>query len=190
MSHATPLSPTRNTLAGRLEAETGVKPARCYQCGKCAAGCPMADQMDPAPCQTLRMLQLGFPELDRKVLQSEGIWLCLSCGTCHTRCPQEVDLPAVMDFLRREAVRLDLAHPRSRDILAFHRAFLDTIGATGRVFELGLVANYKLRTGQLFKDALLAPRMIAKGKLGFTPHVVKDKATVKRIFAKTLGKKG
>lgn len=190
MSHSTHHSHTVDTLAGRIEEATGVKLARCYQCGKCAAGCPMADQMDLAPCQGLRMLQFGFPELDRKVLQSEGIWLCLSCETCHTRCPQEVDLPAVMDFLRREAVRLDLAHPRSKDILAFHKAFLDTIESKGRIFELELVANYKLRTGHFFKDALLAPKMIAKGKLGFTPHVVKDKAIVKRIFARTLGKKG
>src|SRR5512133_3395107 len=107
MSHSTHHDHPADTLAGRIEEATGVKLARCYQCGKCAAGCPMGDQMDLAPCQSLRMLQFGFPELDKKVLQSEAIWLCLSCETCHTRCPQEVDLPAVMDFLRREAVRLD-----------------------------------------------------------------------------------
>ena len=179
-----------DTLAGRIESATGVKLARCYQCGKCAAGCPVADQMDLPPCQSLRLLQFGFPDLDKKVLQSEAIWLCLTCETCHTRCPQEVDIPKVMDFLRQESVRLNLAHPKSRDILAFHRSFLDSIQSTGRVYEMGLVTCYKLRTGHLFKDVMLAPKMMAKGKLGLLPHAVKDKSIVKRIFARTLGKKG
>jgi heterodisulfide reductase subunit C len=67
MSHGTH-APSTDTLAGRVEAATGVNLAQCYQCGKCAAGCPVSDQMDLPPSQVFRLLQLGFPELDRKVL--------------------------------------------------------------------------------------------------------------------------
>ena len=179
---------TLETLAGRLEAATGVKLSHCYQCGKCAAGCPVADEMDLPPCQVFRLLQLGFPELEEKVLRSEGIWLCLACETCSTRCPQEVEIPKAMDFIRSEALRRGLAHPRSKDILAFHRAFLDSIEHTGRLFEVGLVADYKARSLHLLKDVMLAPKMYFKGKLGLLPHLIKDRKGMKLLFKRTMGR--
>lgn len=188
MSSGTHHAIDTNTLAGRIEAATGVKLAHCYQCGKCAAGCPVSDQMDLTPCQDLRMLQYGFPEMDKRVLESEGIWLCLTCETCGTRCPQEVEIPKVMDFLRGEAVRLNLAHPKSKDILAFHRAFLDSIHYTGRLYEVGLVADYKLRSRHFLKDVMLAPKMYFKGKLGLFPHLIKNRRGMKALFKRTTGK--
>jgi len=181
MSSATHHAPAA-TLAGRVEEATGVNLAHCYQCGKCAAGCPVSDQMDLPPCQVFRLLQLGFPELDEKVLRSEGIWLCLACETCSSRCPQEVDITRVMDALRHEALRLDVAHPKSKDILAFHRAFLDSIHYTGRLYEVGLVADYKVRSLHFLKDVALAPRMYVKGKLGLLPHMIKDRKGVGDLF--------
>jgi heterodisulfide reductase subunit C len=177
-----------DTLAGRLEAATGVNLAHCYQCGKCAAGCPVSDQMDLPPCQVFRLLQLGFPDLEQKVLASAGIWLCLACETCSSRCPQEVDITKAMDFLRQEAVRLDVAHPTSKDILAFHRAFLDSIQYTGRLYEVGLVADYKMRTLHLLKDVTLAPKMYVRGKLNLLPHVIKDRKGVRDLFTRLAAK--
>lgn len=177
-----------DTLAGRIEEATSVKLAHCYQCGNCAAGCLVSDQMDLTSCQFLRMLQYGLPEYDRRVLQSEGIWLCLNCETCSARCPQDVDIPKVVDFLRGEAVRLGLAHPGSKDILAFHRAFLDSIEHTGRLYEMGLVADYKLRSRHFLKDVMLAPKMFIKGKLGLFPHLLKDRQGMKVLFKRATGK--
>lgn len=175
------------SLKDQLEAHTGIRLSHCYQCGKCAGGCPVAEEMDVSPCQVLRLLQMGQSRLDQRVLTSEGIWLCLGCETCVTRCPQEVDLPKVMDFVRQQAVALGVAHPRSRNILAFHRSFLQSIEHTGRLYEIGLVAGYKLRTRQFMKDVALAPRMYAKGKLGLLPHLIKDRAGMRRLFKRALG---
>ena len=177
------------TLKARIEAETGVKLSHCYQCGKCTAGCPVAGEMDLSSCQLLRLVQFGNPEWDRQALQSEGIWLCLACETCSTRCPQEVEVPRVMDVLRTEAVRRGLAHPRSRDILAFHSAFMDSVHLTGRLYEIGLVANYKVRSRHFLKDVLLAPGMFLRGKLPLLPHLIQGRAAMKRIFQRTLGVK-
>jgi heterodisulfide reductase subunit C len=177
------------TLKARIEQATGVKLNHCYQCGKCAAGCPVAQDMDLTSCQILRLVQFGDPAWDRQALKSEGIWLCLACETCSTRCPQEVEVPKVMDFLRTEAVRLDLAHPRSRDILAFHRAFMDSVRETGRLYEIGLVADYKLRSRHWLKDVLLAPKMFTRGKLPLLPHLIQGRSALKRIFQRTLGVK-
>ncbi len=178
-----------DSLAARLRHEAGINLNHCYQCGKCAAGCPVAEDMDNTSCQTLRLLQMERPELDRRVLESEAIWLCLGCETCSTRCPQEVEVAKVMDYVREASLALDLAHPRSRDILAFHRAFLDSIRTTGRLYEIGLVANYKLRSRHLLKDVNLAPKMYVRGKLPLLPHFIKGRSGMKRIFQLTLGRK-
>jgi len=190
MSSASHHAPHADSLAARVKAATGVSLAQCYQCGKCAAGCPVSEEMDLTPCQVLRLLQYEQEKYDDKVLRCAGIWLCLSCETCSTRCPQEVEIPKIMDAVRREAVEKGVAHPKSKDILAFHRSFLDSIEKTGRLYEIGLVGGYKLRTGHFLKDVMLAPKMFFKGKLGLLPHSVKDTAAVKRIFKRTLGSKG
>ncbi len=176
---ATPASTP--TLAARLACEAQVKVADCYQCGKCSAGCPVASEMDEKPSRLLRMLQLELPQHERPVLGSRTLWLCAGCETCLTRCPQEVDLPRVMDFLRQEALSRGVAHAEARDVIAFHRAFLHSVEWLGRLFELGMIAEYKLRTGHLFQDMAIAPAMYAKGKVGLLPH---GRAKVARIFAR------
>jgi heterodisulfide reductase subunit C len=177
-----------DSLASHIRHHLGINLNQCYQCGKCAAGCPAAEDMDLTSCRVLRLLQMGEPEADRKVLQSEGIWLCLACETCSTRCPQEVEVAKVMDFVRAEAIAKGLAHPKSKDILAFHRAFLDSIRTTGRLYEIGLVADYKLRSRHFLKDVALAPKMYLRGKLPLFPHLIKGRDAMKRIFQRTLGK--
>lgn len=178
------------TLAGLIRRKTGVSVASCYQCGKCAAGCPLAEEMDQPPCRVLRMLQLGTPELDRRALGCYSIWLCLSCQTCFTRCPKEVDLPRVMDVLRSEALARGCAHPRSRDILAFHKSVLGSVRSNGRLHEVGLVRDYKFRTFHLFQDVGLAPRLFAKGKLHLLPKRIRGRAAMARLFDRTIGRRG
>jgi heterodisulfide reductase subunit C len=188
MSHAPHAHPS--SLADQLRETTGISVAACYQCGKCSAGCPAAAEMDLPSSQVMRLLQYQLAAMDEKALRSEGVWYCLSCDTCSTRCPQEVDVARTMDFVRGEALARGLAHPKAKDILAFHRAFLDSIRTTGRLFEVGLVADYKLRSGHLLKDVALAPKMYLKGKLGLLPHLIKGRDAMKRIFARTAARKG
>ena len=190
MSSANHHSTHGTTLSAQIRQDLGVKVSHCYQCGKCAAGCPVAADMDLTSCQVLRKVQSGNPEWEREALMSEGIWLCLACETCTSRCPQEVEITKVMDFLRTEAVRRGVAHPKSKDILAFHRAFMDSVATTGRLYEVGLVADYKARSGHLFKDVMLAPKMLLRGKLPLLPHLIKGRDAMKRIFQRTLSRKG
>lgn len=190
MTSAPHLPAHGDTLKDQIQQATGVKLSHCYQCGKCAAGCPVAEDMDLTSCQVLRLVQVGTPEAELKALSCAGIWLCLACETCSTRCPQEVEVPKVMDFLRTEAVRRGVAHPKSKDILAFHRAFMDSVKVTGRLYEIGLVANYKARSRHLLKDVMLAPKMFVRGKLPLVPHLVQGREAMKRIFQRTLGTKG
>jgi heterodisulfide reductase subunit C len=184
--------PAGDSPAARVLAETGVDVARCYQCGKCSAGCPLAADMDLPPSQVMHLLQLAgaFPEFAETVLRSHTIWLCLTCEVCYCRCPMELDIPKVMDSLRHESLRQKKVNPRARGILAFHRAFLDSVRYTGRLYEMGQVVDYKLRSGHFLQDLLQAPWMVFAGKLHLIPERVRDRKSLKRIFARTLKGRG
>ncbi len=88
-------------FARRVEELSGQSPYRCYQCGKCGAGCPFADSMDILPNQMLRLVQLG----DEKVLEAGAPWSCASCLACEVRCPRGVDIAKVMEAVRLLSLR-------------------------------------------------------------------------------------
>jgi heterodisulfide reductase subunit C len=178
--------PASGKLADRVLETTGVDVARCYQCGKCSAGCPLAAEMDHPPSQIMHLLQLReFPEFAEMALRSHTIWLCLTCEICYCRCPMELDIPKVMDALRHQSLAEKKVNPRAKDIIAFHRAFLDSVRYTGRLFEMGQVVDYKLRSGHFLQDLLQAPWMFLVGKLHLLPERVRDRRLLGRIFART-----
>lgn len=155
---------------------------KCYQCGKCTAGCPMAFKMDIHPHQIIRSLQME--SLD-EVLKSQAIWYCSGCQTCYTRCPQEVSIAKVMDALCRLSVDQKKVNKKSLKIKKFHDSFLNGIKWTGLSNEVALVADYKLRSKNFFQDVLLAPVMFFKGKLKLFPRFIKNTKAMKKIFNKT-----
>ncbi|MCL2825524.1 MAG: 4Fe-4S dicluster domain-containing protein, partial [Polyangiaceae bacterium] len=70
-----------HTLSGELMRSTGLNAAKCYQCGKCSAGCPMATEMNFGPHQLIRLVQMDRAD---KVFADDSIWLCATCETCTT----------------------------------------------------------------------------------------------------------
>lgn len=159
---------------------------KCFHCGKCSAGCPIADEMDLMPNQVMRLVQLGLFD---QVLSCRSIWLCAACVTCSTRCPQGVPIASVMEALRHLALERGIEPPEEvRHVQTFTRAFLSSVRRHGRVFEPGMVMGFNLRSRQFMKDADKGPAMFLKGKLGILPHRVKNIAAVRRIFKKLAPK--
>lgn len=176
-------------LSSVLKQQTAVDIQKCYQCGKCSAGCPLSAEMDYAPNYIMRMIQTGDPELEKKVLSSLTIWLCLSCEMCYSRCPMSIEIPKVMDFLREKSLQQKITNPQAKKIIAFHKSFLKSIEQTGRLHEMGLIVDYKARVWDLLQDVALAPAMLAKGKLHLLPEKIKDRRAMSAIFSKTSKKK-
>ncbi|MFH1876077.1 MAG: 4Fe-4S dicluster domain-containing protein [Candidatus Omnitrophota bacterium] len=169
-----------------MQEHCGEKVTHCYQCGKCSAGCPIAYQMDYLPNQIIRMVQLG---MEKEVLSSNTMWLCASCITCTSRCPREIDIAEIMDYLRRRAYRKGIMPKRDIEIPLFNKIFLKNIELFGRLFEMGLIGMFNTLSGEFFKDVPLAPTMFWKRKIGVLPHRINNIKEVKEIFKKA-GKLG
>ncbi len=174
---ADPLKWRPTAFLREVERRSGTLVSACYQCHKCSTGCPTAAEMDLLSSQVMRMIQLGAEE----VLESQSIWMCASCEACTTRCPMEIDIAAVMDALRMMAVERKVGIPDARGE-QFHRSFLKSVRRHGRVWELGMLAAYKLRSRDVLKDVDKAPKMLAKGKLALRPKRSGSVGEVKEVF--------
>lgn len=96
---------TQSEFIKKVETLSGENIYKCYQCGKCSAGCPGIADMDKLPSQIIRLVQLGA---ETEALDSKTIWVCASCFTCSVRCPKGVDLAAIMEALRQIRLRRDV----------------------------------------------------------------------------------
>ncbi len=170
--------PKLPTLRAEVRERTGINVATCYQCGKCSAGCPMAGETGQRPHDIVRLVMRDKRDA---LLGGDGIWLCVSCETCTARCPNGVDPARVIDTLREIAIIAD-PDRAPRAIRAFHQSFLDQIRLNGRMYEFGLVMQYKMRTGNLLQDVSTTPGLITRGKLHLKPSRIKGLDEVRRIF--------
>lgn len=152
-------------LAEAVFREIGQNVNLCYQCGRCAAGCPVSYAMDYRPAQLMHAIRLGMNEL---VLASRTAWLCASCETCSTRCPQDVDVAQVMDAVKIIA-RTRGIKAAVPEVASFYKAAMGNIKTFGRMYELGMIVGLKLRTFQFMKDTALGVKMLRKGKLKLIP---------------------
>ncbi|MFH1147352.1 MAG: 4Fe-4S dicluster domain-containing protein [Pseudomonadota bacterium] len=175
------------TWLGEIEKASGIKVSACYQCGKCTSGCPLTFAMDINPDRIIRMVQMG--ERGR-VLSCSTIWVCSSCKTCSTRCPNEVDVAGIMDCLKETAIKEGIEIPEKKSFL-FHKAFLNEIRKRGRVYEAGLMKNYMTESGELkrrmddktiYEDLALGWAMFRKGRMPLLPRGIKGKREIKDIL--------
>ena len=164
-------------LAKRIQDELGQNVYLCYQCVRCTSGCPIAEYLDWQPNQIMRALQLGQEDI---ALHARTPWLCASCFTCSTRCPQGLDIPAIMDFLTRES-RARGIKPQVSVVNVFSQAFMHEVRLWGRAYELGLMAEMKLRTGDLTSDIDLGLKLLQKRKLALFPSRAKPPRKVKPV---------
>jgi heterodisulfide reductase subunit C len=177
MNQSIPVGAADQTLLTSLDPDGELHLSACLQCARCSSGCTMRQETDLLPHQLNRMALLGLREA---LLRSRAIWMCVSCQTCVSRCPMGVDTPAMIDRLRALASE---APDDLRRVRVFNQALLGSVRRFGRVYELGLMAAFKLRARDFLSDVGKLPAMLRKGKLRLLPPFTRGRKAVARIFA-------
>ena len=171
------------SLASEVQHLSGENIDLCYHCHKCTAGCPVVQSMTYGPDRMLRMVALDQYDA---LLQSQDIWLCAGCYTCATRCPNDIDISAVMDALRQIAL-VNRAAIGERDTLLFHRLFLGVIQRLGRSHEAATLGLFKvLSHTPKTQDMDAGINLFMRGKVPILPHYsAKAAAGVRQIFRRS-----
>lgn len=81
---------------------SGSNPKKCMKCGKCTATCPAFEEMDIHPHQFVDMVVNGRIE---ELVNSRGIYNCLSCFACMERCPRSVEPARLIEAVRVAVIR-------------------------------------------------------------------------------------
>jgi len=176
-----PLRPDDGSFLREVEGLSGVAVSACFHCEKCTSGCPVSYAMDLPPNLLIRHIQLGQRY---KVLSSKTIWVCASCITCSTRCPNDIDLAHVMDTLRRISMQNGLVGlPR---VMVFHDAFMKAVRTHGRVHEIEMIGRYKIKSKTFFEELELGRELFARGRIRIIPERIRGLKEVREILDRPL----
>jgi heterodisulfide reductase subunit C len=183
------ITPAHDWLV-EVNSSSGESASSCYQCKTCSSGCPVSFAMDILPHQIIHMIRMGLKD---EVLKSASIWICASCETCTTRCPNDIDVAKIIDTMRINArkSRVKLGEKRAA---IFHNSVLSSIKASGRLYELGMIGMFMMRTsgdlvsniksGALLEDIKVGMKLFRHGKLKLIPRVIKRRRDMKKYFKK------
>ena len=167
------------SLAEEIRRRSGENVFLCYQCKKCASGCPGRGFMTATPTELMRYVQLGMID---KAMKQNTIWFCMSCQTCSTRCPQDIDIMHVVDTIRIIAQERKIKTD-TNNIKMFNLVWMIMLRFMGRMYEIGLIGLMNCLTLRPFKDMQFAPKMFKYRKLKIFPSFKKPFSTM-RLFSR------
>ena len=187
-----------STLAEEVMERSSQNLMACYQCKKCAAGCPVADTTGVTPDQLIRKIVMG----DRKgALENKLVWQCVSCYTCGTRCPNQIQTARITETMKKMA-KEEHRKPLSPKVKTFHDAFCAAARHFGRVNEVEFMGMYetkntlrdlrRFRFADIFQEVknqgLLGWEMTRKHRMHYGLERVKGTRELKRLYKKAKGK--
>lgn len=159
----------------------------CIQCGMCTGSCPTASRWDYPPRQAIAMVRAG---LRNELLSSNSMWFCASCYICTVRCPRDIKPTDIMHALEIIAIRDGLSTRRSRTPVMY-KCFVDSAKGNGRVYELGMMLKFFLRTNPFaaLKMAPVGLGLFLHKRLPLKPSRIKGRGELKAILdkARALG---
>ena len=187
-----------NPLARAVMERSGQNLFACYQCRKCAAGCPVADEAGMTPDRLIRTVLMGGRD---EAMNNLLVWKCVACYTCGARCPNGIQTARINETLKQMAKEAH-AEPLRPGIAAFHEAFMKAASHFGRLNELELMGIFEtgnakraLRSGKLkafWDDLRLALRlgfsMARKKRMHFGIAKVKKRSGIKALYKKSAEK--
>ena len=171
----------------------------CYQCRRCAAGCPVGDVTGVTPDRLIRMIVLGDKE---GAMNNKLVWQCVACYTCGTRCPNNIHTARITESLKQMVKEAHLK-PLSPKIANFHSSFLTSASHFGRMNELEFMGMYETKNikdelmggggvkaviAEIKNQAQLGKEMMKLKRMHFGFEKIKGLSEVKSLFKKGMGK--
>jgi heterodisulfide reductase subunit C len=182
------------SLAQEVSKRSGQNLLNCYQCRRCAAGCPVGEESGVTPDRLIRMLLLGD---EQGALDNLLVWKCLACYTCGTRCPNDIQTARITEVLKQISKKQH-REPLVPKVAAFHGAFVKAAGQAGRFNELVGMGMYeaqaalgefkrgglKAAIAEVSAQAKLGQAMMKKKRMHLKYESVKNKAEIKALYRK------
>jgi len=170
----------------------------CYQCRRCAAGCPVGDMTGVTPDRLIRMVLLGERS---DALNNLLVWQCVACYTCGTRCPNNIQTARINETLKQMSKESHI-EPLTPKVAFFHDAFLKSVSHFGRVSELEFMGLYEMKTTafevkrarwkaileEISNQAKHGLAMMKKKRMHFTLEKIKALSEVKNLYRKVKGR--
>ncbi len=189
------------TFAEEVATRSGQNLLACYQCRRCAAGCSVGEETGyETPDRLIRKILLGDTE---GALNSDLAWRCVSCYTCGTRCPNDIQTARINETLKHMSKERH-CEPVLPKVGAFHQSFTESAIRWGRLNEMEFMGLYAMRNGlhdvqegdvksivtDLFEQAMMALEMVQKKRMHFGFQSSGGRRELKRLMkkAKTRGK--
>lgn len=183
------------SLVKEVMERSGQNILSCYQCRRCAAGCPVGDETGVTPDRLIRMVLLGERE---EALSNLLVWKCVACYTCGTRCPNSIQTARITETLKQmsKEAHLDPLRPK---VASFHSAFMASAASGGRLSEIQLMRFYEMEAlkdefkrggfkavvDELKGQADLGLTMWKKKRMHLGSEKVKAMSEVKNLYKKS-----
>ena len=185
-------------LVEEIMARSGQNLLACYQCRRCASGCPVGEQTGVTPDQLIRMILLGDREA---ALNNLLVWKCVACYTCGTRCPNNIQTARITETLKQMSKQANLK-PLTPRIADFHNAFMTSTSHLGRFNELEGMAIYETKTifkelaqghlkvvwDEMMNQARLGAAMTKKKRMHVGLDRIRQRSEIKALFRKAKGR--
>jgi heterodisulfide reductase subunit C len=189
---------TARALVEEVMDRSGQNLTACYQCRRCAAGCPVGEETGyVTPDRLIRMIILGDRE---EALNNELVWKCVSCYTCGERCPNEIHTVKITETLKKMALETHLK-PLKPKVAHFHKAFVSSAVSTGRMNEIMFMTMYAMKNSfksairmnfktiytDLMELAKIGLSMTLRKRMHFGFQSSKGRSEIKRLYKKAKG---
>jgi len=155
----------------------------CSFCGLCGGICPVYEEMEVPPWRVLQAYLEGDPDL----WEFNTPWICVGCYLCQEVCPEEIPLPAFLEFLRCEARKKGVFYISPAQ--EWHALFWTLLRERGRSFDFGATHAYRvqvLREGERLELVLKLPLGSGVRQVK-PPPPLKDPALFREMLAEAEG---
>lgn len=162
----------------------------CYQCRRCAAGCPVSDESGVTPDRLIRMIVFGQKE---EALKNLLVWRCVACYTCGERCPNDIQTARITETLKQMSKKANL-EPLVPKVAAFHDSFLKSAINNGRLSEMEFMillmkkiknaGGWSAVIAEIKSQSKLGKALYKKKRVHFGSEKVKNLLEIKKLAKK------